>query len=62
MKKLKIKKFNSIKVELFLVEEMIGLINIGLQLLANAHIYLNFHLSIIELVDQNISLQKTFHY
>ena len=61
-KKPKIKKLDSIKVGLFLVEEKTGPVNIKIQLPRDARVYPNFHILMIKPADQSTPLQKIFHY
>ena len=61
-KKPKTKKLDNIKVGLFSVKEKTGPVNIKIRLPRDARVYLNFHISMIELADQSTPLQKTFYY
>jgi len=56
------KKLNHVKVELFLVKKAKGPINYELDLPKNAKIFLVFHISLLEPIDPNTSIQETFHY
>ena len=62
MKKPKTKKLDNIKVRPFLDEKKTGPVNIKIQLLRDARVYPNFHISMIELANQSTPLQETFHY
>ena len=50
----KSKKLNYIKVRLFLILEVIGLVNYRLQLLVDARIYLVFYILLLKPVDPKI--------
>ncbi len=58
----KSKKFDHVKVESFLIKEVKELVNYELDLLKDAKVFLVFHVSLLELVDPNTSIQETFHY
>ncbi len=58
----KSKKLDHVKVEPFFIKEVKGSINYELDLPKDAKVFLVFHISLLELVDPNTSIQKTFHY
>jgi hypothetical protein len=60
--KKKSRKLNHVKVELFFIKTIKGPINYELDLLKDAKVFLVFHVSLLELVDLNTSIQETFHY
>jgi len=60
--KKKSKKLNHIKIELFFIKAVKESINYELDLLKNAKVFLIFHISLLESVDFNTFIQKTFHY
>ena len=62
MTKQKSKKLDYIKVGLFLIKEVRGLVNYKLQLLSNIRRYQVFYISILKLVDAKIPLQEIFYY
>jgi hypothetical protein len=56
------KKLNYVKIESFFIKEVKELVNYELDLPKNAKVFLVFHISLLESVDLNTSIQKTFHY
>ena len=62
VKKPRTKKLDYVKVGLFSVKERTGLVNVRLQLLRDAQVHPNFHISMIELANQSTPLQETFYY
>jgi len=58
----KSKKLDHVKIESFFIKEVKRSINYELDLLKNAKVFLVFHISLLELVDPNTFIQKTFHY
>ena len=50
------KKLNYIKVGLFLIKEVKGLVNYELELLKDAKVYPVFYISLLELADPSIPL------
>jgi len=60
--KKKSKKLNYVKIELFFIKVVKESINYELDLLKNAKVFLIFYISLLESVDSNTFIQKTFHY
>ncbi len=60
--KKKSKKLNHVKVESFFIKAIKGSINYELDLSKDAKVFLVFHISLLELIDPNTSIQETFHY
>ena len=58
----KSKKLDHVKVKSFFIKIVKESINYELDLPKNAKVFLVFHISLLELVDLNTSIQETFHY
>ncbi len=60
--KKKSKKLDHVKIESFFIKAIKELINYELDLLKDAKVFLVFHVSLLESIDLNTSIQGTFHY
>jgi hypothetical protein len=58
----KSKKLNYVKIESFFIKAVKRLVNYELDLFKDARVFLVFYISLLESVDLNTSIQKTFHY
>ena len=56
------KKLDHVKVRLFLIKQQKGLVNYKLDLPKDTNIHLVFYTSLLELVDIQTPLQKTFYF
>jgi hypothetical protein len=62
IKKLKKRKLNYVKVELFFIKIIKKSMNYKLDLLKNVKVFLIFYILLLKSIDLNISIQKTFYY
>ncbi len=62
IKKLKKRKLNYVKVELFFIKIIKKSINYKLDLLKNVKVFSIFYILLLKSIDLNISIQKTFYY
>ncbi len=62
IKKLKKRKLNYVKVELFFIKIIKKSINYKLDLLKNVKVFLILYILLLKSIDLNISIQKTFYY
>ena len=60
--KKKNRKLNNIKIESFFIKKIKKTIYYKLNLFKNVKIYSIFHISLLELIDLNIYIEKTFYY
>ena len=56
------KKLNYITIEPFFIKAVKKSISYKLSLFKNTHIYLIFHINLLESIDSNIFIQKNFHF
>ena len=56
------KKLDYIKVGLFFIKKVKGLVNYKLELLKNVKVYPVFYISLLEPADPSTPLQRTFNY
>ncbi len=62
IKKLKKRKLNYVKVELFFIKIIKKSMNYKLDLLKNVKVFSIFYILLLKSIDLNISIQKTFYY